>query len=115
MVTAFQGRFVNEWSRLHDDHTYNVTHHNQQQVYYSTGTYKRTLDQWYQDITTVLWAQWTWVWKIRNEVVHGKDEAMQCHQRQQEDLRRLRHIYIHPKKPDGTKRTGVTVRNSSGS
>jgi hypothetical protein len=46
-------------------------------------------------MTTVLWAQWTVVWKIRNEVIHGKDEAMQRQQRQQEDLRRLRHVYTH--------------------
>ena len=44
-------------------------------------------------MTTVLWAQWTKVWKFRNEVIHGKDEAMQRQQRQQEDIRRLRHVY----------------------
>ena len=57
----FHGRLVNEWSQLHDEHTYKATHSNKQNIYYSTGTYKRTGDQWCQDMITLLWAQWTMV------------------------------------------------------
>jgi len=57
------------------------------------GTYKRTGDQWCQNITTVLWAQWTLVWALRNAVIQGKDKITHRQCREQEDLRQLRELY----------------------
>ena len=87
----FHGRFVTEWARLHDDYTYNSAKNPTRT--YSAATYKRTGDQWCQTITTVLWAQWTLVWALRNAVIHGKDEITRRRCREQEDLRQLRHMY----------------------
>ena len=87
----FHGRFVTEWARLHDDYTYNASQNPTWK--YSTGTYKRTGDQWCQAITTVLWAQWTLVWALRNAVIHGKDEITRRRCREQEDLRQLQQMY----------------------
>ena len=87
----FLGRFVSEWARLHDDHTFNAARN--PTLLISKGTYKRTGDQWCQDITSVLWAQWTIVWALRNAVIHGKDEISRRQRREQEDLRQLRQLY----------------------
>jgi hypothetical protein len=54
---------------------------------------KRTGDQWCQDITTVLWKQWTELWQLRNEVVHGRDEQERRSKQEKDNLRKLRHIY----------------------
>ena len=87
----FHGRFVSEWARLHNDYTYNSAKNPTRK--HSPGTCKRTGDQWCQMITTVLWAQWTLVWALRNAVIHGKDELTRRRCREQEDLRQLRHMY----------------------
>lgn len=86
------GRFVTEWARLHDDYTFN-TSKNPMHQRPTKGTYKRTGDQWCQDITKVLWAQWTLVWAQRNAVIHGHDETTRRQCREQEDLRQLRQMY----------------------
>ena len=87
----FLGRFVTEWARLHDDYTFNAVRN--PTLFFSKGTYKRTGDQWCQDITTILWAQWTVVWALRNAVIHGKDELARRQRQEQEDLRQLRQMY----------------------
>lgn len=87
----FHGRFALEWARHHDDYTCNATRN--PTTIFPTGTRKRTGDQWCQDITTTLWAQWTVVWTLRNAVIHGKDEITRRERQEQEDLRRLRKLY----------------------
>lgn len=88
----FHGRFSTEWARLQDDHLIHLTHQIDKGAYVQ-GTMKRTGDQWCQDITTVLWKQWSTLWRLRNEVVHGRDEQDRRRQKEKENMRKLRHIY----------------------
>ena len=89
----FHGRLSIEWARLHDDHMFCLAKQHGHDSHLFRGTRKRTGDQWCQDITTLLWTQWTVVWKIRNEVIHGKDEQDRRKKQEQENLRKLRKIY----------------------
>ena len=89
----FHGRFSREWARLHDDHLCILRQQHDQDSRYLRATIKRTGDQWCQDITTVLWSQWTVLWNLRNEVVHGRDAAERTRMQDATNRRKLRHIY----------------------
>jgi hypothetical protein len=91
----FHSRFSREWARLHDDYQFTLQQQHDHNSAYFKGTIKRTGDQWCTDITTVLWSRWTELWKLRNDVVHGRDaqERQQQRTQEKENLRKLRHIY----------------------
>jgi hypothetical protein len=67
--------------------------HQQAHAVHFRGTMKRTGNQWCQDITTVLWTQWTALWQLRNEVIHGRNSMERQQQKEKETLRKLRHVY----------------------
>ena len=63
----FNGRFATEWLRL------------QQQYYHKhrniAENNRRDGGIWQVQLTLLLWDQWRAVWKLRNQDVHGHDEA----------------------------------------
>jgi hypothetical protein len=89
----FHGRFSREWARLHNDYQFTLRQQYDHNSAYFKGTIKRTGDQWCIDITTVLWSRWTELWKLRNDVVHGRDAQERQRNQEKENLRKLRHIY----------------------
>jgi hypothetical protein len=61
----FNGRISTEWSRLQDDYLLDQGLRN-----------KKTTGQiWATQILISIWEGWTQVWTIRNEVIHGHDQA----------------------------------------
>jgi hypothetical protein len=91
----FNGRISTEWSILQDDYL-------QQQKLYST---KNTGLLWAASLLTSLWDEWHLVWTIRNEVIHGHDQASRQRKQRAIAEKELRAIYenrelLHPADQD---------------
>ena len=54
---------------------------------------KCTGDRWCQDITTVIWKQWMELRKLRNKVVHGRNEQECRRSQEKENLQKFSHIH----------------------
>jgi hypothetical protein len=81
----FNGRFATEWSRL-------------QQTYYQkhrTKAENRRRDggTWQVQLIIVLWDQRREVWKLRNQDVHGQDDAARARAERASVSRELREVY----------------------
>ncbi len=82
----FNGRFSQQWAAdLQNNHLFRNRHH--------LPTKNPTGHKWQVTIITVIWEQWYALWKMRNEDVHGKDEATRIIAERREVTRRLTAIY----------------------
>ncbi|KAI2494428.1 hypothetical protein MHU86_20111 [Fragilaria crotonensis] len=81
----FNGRFSQQWADLQNNHLFRNRHH--------LPTKNPTGHKWQVAIITVIWEQWYALWKMRNEDVHGKDEATRIIAERREVTRRLSAIY----------------------
>jgi hypothetical protein len=82
---TFCGRFSIEWSRI-------------QQAYYSKHRSKTDIPhrdglQWQVKLTILLWDQWRKVWKVRNQEVHGHDDAERASAERANLASELREVY----------------------
>jgi hypothetical protein len=67
---VFSGRFGQEWSRIQDD--YYARDRRQR-----GANDKRNGTKWQVQLITHIWKEWTKLWKLRNEELHGRDCANQ--------------------------------------
>jgi hypothetical protein len=79
----FNGPICTEWSRLQDEYLCEQRIH----------TKKQTGQLWATQIITSIWDGWSLVWKIRNEVIHGHDQASRRHIQHQEVEYEVKAIY----------------------
>jgi hypothetical protein len=81
----FDGRFCKQWGDIRNAHLY-CSHHQ-----LSTKTHSG--QKWQVSIITLIWEQWYDVWKLRNDKVHGKDNAKRDVAERREVTRSLAAIY----------------------
>ena len=81
----FNGRFCQQWADIQNTHLYNIRHH--------LTTKNNSGQKWQVAIITVLWEEWHSLWVMRNEDVHGKDEASRALAEKREVTRKLASIY----------------------
>jgi hypothetical protein len=79
----FNGRISKEWSNLQDDYLHEQGIH----------TKKQTGQLWATQLVTSIWDEWHKVWTIRNEVIHGHDQASRRHIQRLEAEHDLQAIY----------------------
>jgi hypothetical protein len=79
----FNGRISTEWSRLQDEHL------NQQGL----RSKKNSGLLWVTHMLTSIWDEWNIVWTIRNEVIHGHDQASRQQIQRTEVETEIRAIY----------------------
>jgi hypothetical protein len=61
----FNGRLSMEWSQLQDEYLHQQGLHNKK----TTGLL------WAMSILSKIWEEWTLIWTIRNQVIHGHDQT----------------------------------------
>jgi hypothetical protein len=79
----FNGRLSTEWSRLQDEYLYQQGLHNKK----TTGLL------WATTILSKIWEEWTSIWNIRNQVIHGHDQTSRLNIQRLEAETELRAIY----------------------
>ena len=81
----FSGRFSDEGSEEQGAYYF----HRREEV----PVQKKTGLKWQTGLITVLWTHWYSLWKLRNEDIHGKDEASRAVAERRETTRQLNQIY----------------------
>jgi hypothetical protein len=79
----FNGRLSTEWSSLQDDYLNDK----------GIRTKKQTGQLWATHILTSIWDEWHVLWTIRNEVIHGHDQASRQRTQRREAELDIRAIY----------------------
>jgi hypothetical protein len=79
----FNGRISTEWARLQDEYLPDQGLH----------TKKKTGLLWATQLLTSIWEGWNLVWTIRNEVIHGHDQASRHRIQRQEVEHEIKAIY----------------------
>ena len=79
----FNGRLSTEWSRLQDEYLYQQGLHNKK----TTGLL------WATTVLSKIWEEWTSIWNIRNQVIHGHDQTSRLNIQRLEAETELRAIY----------------------
>jgi hypothetical protein len=72
-----------EWSRLQDEHLHQQGLHNK----------KTTSLLWATIILSKIWEEWTLIWTIRNQVIHGHDQTSHLNIQHLEAKTELRALY----------------------
>jgi hypothetical protein len=80
---VFNGRITTEWSRLQDKYLHDQGLYNK----------KQTGQLWATQLLITIWDGWQTVWNIRNEVIHGHDQASRRRIQRQEVEIKIRAIY----------------------
>ena len=81
----FNGRFCQHWGDIQNSHLYRIRN--------DLPTKNNSGQKWQVTIITLIWEQWYDLWKLRNEDVHGKDDAARAIAEKREVTRRLAAIY----------------------
>ncbi len=81
----FNGRFCKQWGDVQNAHLYRSRH--------QVSTQTHSGQKWQVAIITLIWEQWYEVWKLRNDDVHGKDDATRLVAERREVTRQLAAIY----------------------
>ena len=79
----FNRRLSKEWLRLQDKYLYQQGLHNKK----TTGLL------WTTTILSKIWEEWTSIWNIRNQVIHGHDQTSHLNIQRLEAETELRAIY----------------------
>ena len=83
----FNGRLSKEWSRLQDEHLHQQGLHDKK----TTGLL------WATTISSKIWEEWTLIWTIRNQVIHGHDLTSRLNKQRLEAETELHAIYDNRK------------------
>jgi hypothetical protein len=79
----FNRRLSTEWSRLQDKYLHQQGLHNKK----TTGLL------WATTILSKIWEEWTSIWNIQNQVIHGHDQTSRLNIQRLEAETELRAIY----------------------
>ena len=85
---VFNGRFALEWELVQDDYYSRTT-----STETETSRKRRTGLRWQQRFILEIWKSWRKLWKMRNEMVHGKDKIAQFAENDRRTREELNTIY----------------------
>jgi hypothetical protein len=89
----FQGRFAIAWAVIQDN--FYARQQGSTEGQKQRRTRKQTGLRWQQKFIQEIWTQWTQLWKIRNDLVHGSSTKTQEDALRNQTTREVSQIYDH--------------------